>query len=164
MGTNSFVDKSRLPHGNGLFGMPRRLMLVLILLFSPLSLHKAAADVSPSTSPAKIPADHISSFVRNATVHAWNRGGFGARPELHTAAFSIATVQTTRSSTPLFAGRVLVACWVANKRISASAELYNPSTDTWLTAGLLTSSRDNRNVLFPRTKRMLVWAGIIIPF
>lgn len=163
MSKNTFVDKIRLRHVNGLFEILRRLMLMLIL-FSPLSLHQAAADVFPPTRPAKVPAEHISSFVLNARVKAWKGGILGTRAEeSSSAAFSIATVQTNRSSTPP-AGRVLVACWVANKRISASAELYNPSTDTWLTAGLLTSSRDNRNALFPRTKRMIVWAGIIIPF
>ena len=83
---------------------------------------------------------------------------------MQAAALNLSTVHAAPDPMRLLEGRILVAGWVVNRRISASAELYDPSTGNWLAAGAFSTTRDSRNAVFPRGSRMLVWVGVIIPF
>lgn len=155
----------------GTFGMPGLSVhgwmalvrfIVLFFLCSPLAVTDAAAS-SSVTGRAIDVVPPVSSFELNARQPAWMEwpGGISAGSMLQRGQVP---ARAARASLPLLGGRILIAGWVVNRRISASAELYNPSTDTWLSAGVVTSSRNNRSAIFPRTKRMIVWCGIVIPF
>lgn len=140
-------------------------MLTLFFLLSPSWLpHLQAAGSSPGASPGTPASPITTTFLMNGRFPATGpEGKFGA--PFTSAACSLDLVPSSDPPrVPLLGGRVLVAGWVVNRRLSASAELYNPRNETWLAGGVLTSSGDSRNAMFPRSSRTLVWAGIIIPF
>ena len=126
--------------------------------FEPAGLPPAAGQDSPAG------ALYGTSFLLTGSMKERLEALGGPAGFMSSADLSLARVQSASVPMRLLGGRVLVAGWVVNRRISASAELYDPSTDSWLAAGALTSSRDSRNTVFPRGRRMLVWAGIVIPF
>jgi hypothetical protein len=65
------------------------------------------------------------------------------------------------SQTP---GRPILAGWIINRRFSASAEIYDPTTGDWISSGYVTYYLDSRNKIFPKGKRMIAWVGVVVPF
>jgi hypothetical protein len=111
-----------------------------------------------------------SSFLILATASANAGSGPGSiqasgGPGVWSMAASLATGREEHTATLLRNGRVLVAGGTDGRgKVLASAEVYDPATNTWSPAGSMAATRiDHTATLLPSGK-VLVAGGVVMPY
>ena len=82
------------------------------------------------------------------------------RPEI----FNLTIAGPELHKRPRSNGKMMVAGGVGKSFIAVSAELYDPVTHSLLTRGVLNTGRWQHSSVLPLNGRVLVWAGIVVPF
>jgi hypothetical protein len=147
-------------------------MLALAFLFPFWSLLApgARANDLASTDNVLITLDNriemlfIRGNVPVAGKHQFNIFISPGADNILMAGTGIATAGSKRTEMPRTSGKLMIAGGVGKRIITISAEMYDSETHSWLTKGNLAIGRGQYFSSIPFSGRVLVWAGIIVPF
>ncbi len=74
------------------------------------------------------------------------------------------TTVSKHAETPRTSGKLMIAGGLGKRILTVSAEVYDADTRSWLAEGNFAIGRGRGFPTIPFSSRVLVWAGIIVPF
>jgi hypothetical protein len=147
-------------------------ILVLAFLFpfwSPLAPGARANDLTSTDNVVitlfnRVEMLFISGEIPVAGKHQFNIFLSPEASDILSAGTRIATAGSKRTEMPRTSGKLMIAGGVGKRILTVSAEMYDSDTHSWLTKGNLAIGRGQHVLAIPFNGRVLVWAGIIVPF
>ena len=118
---------------------------------------KAGDTLSLSPGASGLPNGTLTSYLLNGTSKA-ARVDFASEGAWH-AAGSLVQGRYAHTATLLATGKVLVAAGTTNTCCLASAELYDPVTNTWSAGGNLATARNSHAATLLPNGKVLVTGG-----